>query len=252
MILTDETEEELLSDYRKSSQRLIFLDYDGTLTPFFDKPEDAKPGGDVLGLLESLAAEPGNEVVLISGRDKDTMESWFDIDAGLAAEHGAWIKERGGQWETIVPQKNDWKGKIRPILERHVDRAPGSFVEEKESSLAWHYRRVEPELGPVKALELIDDLKIADTLGLQMLNVSKVIEVHRTGINKGMAALRWIEKKDWDFILAIGDDWTDEDTFGALPVESYSIKVGPRPSQARFSLDSYPFVLWLLKELVKD
>jgi trehalose 6-phosphate synthase/phosphatase len=251
MILDDEKEKELVSDYRESNKRLILLDYDGTLTPFFDRPEDASPTEDVLKLLEKLAADPKNELVLISGRSRNNIEKWFEINASYVAGHGAWIKEKGKGWEIIEPLRNDWKKEIRPILERYVDRTPGSSIEEKKFSLAWHYRNVDPESRLDRIAELADDLKIIASLNLQILEENHVIEVINAGINKGRAASRWTGKKDWDFILAMGDDWTDEDTFSVLPKTAYTIKVGPRPSQARFSLDSYPFVLWLLKELVE-
>ena len=71
-----------------------------------------------------------------------------------------------------------------------------------------------------------------------MLEGSKVVEVKNTDINKGHAALRWILREKWDFILALGDDWTDEDTFKVLPSTAWSIKVGFGASAARFSLSS--------------
>ena len=84
------------------------------------------------------------------------------------------------------------------------------------------------------------------------MNVNEVIEVMNAGVDKSIATLRFLEKSDWDFIMAIGDDWTDEDTFSVLPKTAYSIKVGARPTQARFSLDSVPFVLWLLRRLIDE
>jgi trehalose 6-phosphate synthase/phosphatase len=252
MILDDEKEKELLEDYRKSNQRLILLDYDGTLTPFFDKPEDARPTDEVLDVLGKLASNEKNEVILISGRSRENIEDWFDIDMSFVAGHGVWMKEKGGDWEGIKDLSNDWKSDIRPIFEKYVDITPGSFIEEKDFSLAWHFRAVDSELSLSRPRGLIDELKFIHSMNLQILEVNEVIEVMNAGVDKSTAASRWVEKKNWDFILAMGDDWTDEDTFSVLPQTAYSIKVGPRPSQARFSLDSYPFVLWLLKELVKE
>jgi trehalose 6-phosphate synthase/phosphatase len=138
------------------------------------------------------------------------------------------------------------------VLEKYVESTPGSFTEEKDFSLAWHFRAVSPELSLTRPRELVDNLKFIHSMNLQMMEVNQVIEVMNAGVDKSTATLKWLEKKDWDFIMAIGDDWTDEDTFSVLPKTAYTIKVGPRPSQARFSLDSYPLVLWLLKELAKN
>ena len=239
-VLTDEMQRRLAGDFQKSTGALLLLDYDGTLVPFSPKPADAMPGADLLRLLEKLTKRPANEVVLISGRDKETLDKWFgDLNVGLVAEHGAWTRKRGGEWETIETLASEWKNEVYPILESWVDRTPGSFIEEKEFSLVWHYRRANPQLGELRARELINNLSnTTANLNLQVLEGSQVVEVKNAGINKGRAALRWISGQDWDFILAIGDDWTDEDTFQVLPPPAWSIKVGFGASAARFSLGS--------------
>ncbi|NIO19762.1 MAG: bifunctional alpha,alpha-trehalose-phosphate synthase (UDP-forming)/trehalose-phosphatase, partial [Candidatus Aenigmarchaeota archaeon] len=226
--LTYETRRKLIDEYSKSHNRLILLDYDGTLIPFMEKPEKVVPDDELLRLLEAFAREPANEAVVVSGRGKDTLERWFgDLSVGLIAEHGVWIKEKEETWEMIEPLESDWKSEVQPILELYVDRTPGSFIEEKEFSLVWHYRKTNPELGSLRVKELKEDLlHLTANLNLGVLEGSKVVEVKNVGINKGRAALRWISKKKWDFILAIGDDWTDEDTFAVLPESAYSIKVG--------------------------
>jgi trehalose 6-phosphate synthase/phosphatase len=251
--LTDEMQRKLASDFQESDKALLLLDYDGTLAPFSSKPVEATPGAKLLRLLEKFTKNPGNEVVLISGRDKDTLEKWFGgLNVGLVAEHGAWIKEKGGGWETIETLTSEWKEEVYPILESWVDRTPGSFIEEKEFSLVWHYRKADPRLGELRARELINNLSntIAN-LNLQVLEGSKVVEVKNTDINKGRAALRWISREEWDFILALGDDWTDEDTFKVLPSTAWSIKVGFGASAARFSLSSPSKATSLLRKMAR-
>lgn len=250
--LTYEMKRKLIDDYLKSNERLVLLDYDGTLVPFAEKPEKAKPDDELLRLLEQLAQEPKNEVVIVSGRDKDTLKKWFgSLPVGLVAEHGVWIKERGGAWEMIEPLTNEWKKEIRPILELYEDRTPGSFIEEKEFSIVWHYRKADPELSSVRARELMDALlHLTANLNLGILEGSKVIEIKNIGINKGRASLRWISKHDWDFILAAGDDWTDEDVFAVLPESAYSIRVGLSPSKAKFNLSFTTEVRTILSEFI--
>jgi trehalose 6-phosphate synthase/phosphatase len=249
--LSNEAKSKLVSDFQKSNQRLMLLDYDGTLVQFSAKPEMAKPSGEVKKLLKKLAEDPKNEVVLISGRDKHTMGKWFGgLKIGLVAEHGAWIKEKDKDWETIEVLSSDWKEEIRPILELYVDRTPGSLVEEKEFSLVWHYRVANPRLGDLRAREMANDLlNLTANLNLQVLEESKVVEVKSAGINKGRAALRWIWSKTWDLILAIGDDLTDEDIFKVLPATAWSIKVGFSASAAKFNLGSPNQVTSLLTEM---
>ena len=139
---------------------------------------------------------------------------------------------------------------MKPLLELYVDRTPGSFVEEKGYSLSWHYRRADARLASVRAKELKEDLiKLTENLGVRVLEGSKVIELKDAGVNKGRAVSRWLGRKGWEFILAIGDDWTDEDMFDVLPDTAYSIKVGLSASKARFNLDMQDDVRGLLKEL---
>jgi trehalose 6-phosphate synthase/phosphatase len=251
--LSYEMQRKLASDFQESDKALLLLDYDGTLVPFAPKPVDAMPGGNLLRLLEKFTMNPGNEVVLISGRDKDTLEGWFGgLDVGLVAEHGVWIKEKGGEWETIETLTNEWKEEMYSILESWVNRTPGSFIEEKEFSLVWHYRKANPRLGELRARELINNLSnITANLNLQVLEGSKVVELKNTDINKGRAASKWILKDKWDFILALGDDWTDEDTFKVLPSTAWSIKVGFGASAARFSLSSPSEATSLLRKMVR-
>jgi len=250
--LTQEPQKKLIRSYSESDNNIILVDYDGTLVPFAEKPQKAKPDEELLGMLNELGKNPKNEVVIISGRDRETLDKWFgNRNLGLIAEHGVWIKDRGKSWETIEPLRDDWKEQMRPVLEWYEDRTPGSFIEEKDFSLVWHYRKAEPQLASIRARELKDALlQLTANLNLGVLEGSKIIEIKSVGINKGRAALHWLSKSAWDFILAIGDDWTDEDLFTVLPESAYSIKVGLSPSKAKFNLDSVAEVRLLLKQLV--
>ncbi len=213
----------------------------------------ARPDEEVLVILKHLADNSKNEVVLASGRERYNLQEWFgNLNIGLVAEHGVWIKEKGKDWSLLKPLTDTWKPQILPLLKRYVDRLPGSFIEEKEFSLVWHYRRAEPELSSIRAKELVDDLmSFTANIDVQVLQGSKVIEVRCAGVNKGTAGLYFISKGNFDFILAIGDDWTDEDLFKVLPETAYSIKVGINPSFAQFNLRNYLEVRKLLKEIVK-
>jgi trehalose 6-phosphate synthase/phosphatase len=252
--LTCEMQKRLVTGFRDSCSALLLLDYDGTLVPFSPKPEEARPGIKLINLLKKLAQDTRNEVVLISGRDRDTLDRWFGhLNVGLVAEHGVWIRRKAGDWRTIETPTSDWKEQVYPMLESWVDRTPGSFIEEKGFSLVWHYRRANPKLGELRARELINNLSntIAN-LNLQILEGSKVVEVKNAGINKGRAAMEWISGEEWDFALAIGDDWTDEDTFMVLPSTAWSVKVGFGMSAARFSLSSPAETISLLSELAEN
>jgi trehalose 6-phosphate synthase/phosphatase len=220
-----------------SKRSAFFLDYDGTLVPFASLPHLAVPDPELLALLERLASS-GNALYLVSGRDRIALEGWFGkLPLGLIAEHGAWLRQPGGKWEALKPASVAWKDTIRPILGFYVDRLPGSLLEEKETSLAWHYRNADPELGASKAKELIDDLvQYTANFEVQILEGRKVVEVRPAGVHKGAAILHVLGRQESDFILAMGDDQTDEDMFRSLPMEAVTVRVGSRFSQARYSL----------------
>lgn len=250
--LTTASRNEVVKAYHASRKRLLLLDYDGTLVPFAAEPEEALPDRALLDTLYALTGSKQNTVLIISGRDRDTLERWFGgLDLTLVAEHGAWIKERHKPWRTFEPLTNEWKEEIRPLLKLYVDRTPGSTLEEKEFSLVWHFRKADEVFAEVRVSELKGDLApVIENRPFGVLEGDRVLEVKHAGINKGRIALEWIEKRDWDFVFAVGDDATDEDTFRVLPKTAYSIKVGFRPSQARFNLESPQEVRDLLNEFI--
>ena len=251
--LTATDREKLLHCFSKARRRLLFFDYDGTLVPIVKHYRDAAPNSDLLGLLCELANDSRNELVIVTGRDHATIRDWIAIDnCSFIAEHGAWIMEKNGQWKNLKTLHAQWKEQILPILETYSDRLPGSFVEEKDFSLTWHFRNVEPELGMLRAKELTDYLiNFTANQDLQILQGKKVVETRMSGINKGMAALHWLESGQYDFILAAGDDVTDEDLFRVLPDKAFSLKVGLTASLARFNVMNHKEFIRLLQDLQK-
>ncbi|MCB0636496.1 MAG: bifunctional alpha,alpha-trehalose-phosphate synthase (UDP-forming)/trehalose-phosphatase [Lewinella sp.] len=240
----------VLDAYQAAKERLIVLDYDGTLMGFDPDPQAVAPDPPLLQLLDGLVADQKNKVVINSGRDKQTLENWLGhLPIEMAAEHGVWIK-KDGKWTLHPNVTNNWKEEIRGVLEDLVERTPGSFIEEKDYSLAWHYRRIERDLGEKRVREFRDVLLyLTSNLDLQVLEGNKVVEIKNAGVNKGNATQMWVKQQDWDFLLALGDDHTDEDIFRAMPEKAFTIKVGLERSEARFSLVSVADVRELLESL---
>ena len=249
--LAGEVRAQLLHAFDASRRRALMLDYDGTLVPFSDKPANARPDDELLDLLSSLATRSANEVVLISGRPRADLDRWFgELPLSLIAEHGVWLRTPDGEWRLLRPIQTEWQDALRPILERFVDRLPGALLEQKEYSLAWHYRRADPEQAAVRARELLDDLTgFTRNIDVQVLEGNKVIEVRAAGVNKGSAALDWLQRVRADFLLGVGDDWTDEDLFKALPPSAFTVRVGLAETAARFHLSGPPAVRRLLQQL---
>ncbi len=249
--LTADLQEDMVHRFTRAKRRLILLDYDGTLTPFAPIPEEASPDRELIELLQTLAAPQESEVVVVSGRDRVTLDRWFgNLSVGLVAEHGVWLRPVGEDWHTVEPLDDSWKHELRHVLEFYVDRTPGSFLEEKDYSLVWHYRKTDHEFGAIRLGELKEDLShLTANFDLGILEGNSVVEVKHAGINKGRGVARWLGQDNWDFIFAAGDDRTDEDIFAALPDWACSVRVGLKPSQARFHLRSPEELRQFLKRL---
>jgi trehalose 6-phosphate synthase/phosphatase len=213
-------------------------------------PQDAKPSANLLKILKALKLDRRNEVVIISGRDSKTLDKWLgQLDISMVAEHGAYVKTRSRAWKPLRPVSKSWKEEVRHKIEPYVDWLPGSTIEEKACSIVWHYRNADPELGRVLEMELLDDLThFTSNMDLQVMQGNKIVEIRVAGVNKGAGGLSFVSQKNYDFILSIGDDWTDEDLFKVLPDEAFSIRVGITQSHAKYNVQSTTQVHELLAE----
>jgi trehalose 6-phosphate synthase/phosphatase len=250
-VLTGMAYGELLQKYREASRRVMFLDYDGTLVPFAPTPRQARPDAELLELLSTLGADLSNEVVIVSGRSRSDLAEWFGgLPVAMVAEHGVWLRPNGGDWRMLKPLSAEWKERVRPILQLYVDRLPGALLEEKDFSLAWHYRRADPEQASVRARELLDDLAdYTRNIDVQVLEGKRVVEVRNSGVNKGTAAMEWLKEPTPEFLLGIGDDGTDEELFRALPSTAYSVRVGVAKTAALYYLHTHTAVRRVLQDL---
>src|SRR5690606_32261587 len=187
--LTPALQEDVVRVMAEAKKRLVRLEHDGTLVAVASQRHRVAPDPELVALLGRLAESPGSLVFLISGRDKVTLGEWFrTAKLGIIAEHGASIREENGKWRNLKPLTTEWKGRLRPILRMYVDQVAGSLLEEKEFSLAWHYRRCDPELGAQRAKELIDEVtQFTANLDVQVLEGKKVVEIRNSGVNKGAA-----------------------------------------------------------------
>jgi len=144
---------------------------------------------------------------------------------------------------------NDWFEVILPVLERFTDRTPGSLIEEKAFSVAWHFRNTDPELGQRRANQLKSTIQgLIANHNLEILEGDKVIEIKVSGVNKGRSACKMLLGKDYDFIFSMGDDWTDEFMFKELPESTYTVKVGLKKTIAKYYIDGTKQVRTLVKD----
>jgi trehalose 6-phosphate synthase/phosphatase len=236
--------------YIAAKNRLIVLDYDGTLVPLVKKPQMAAPDNNLIMILKQLSADPGNKVVINSGRDPDTLDRWLgNLNLLLAAEHGAFYKEKG-TWHENAQEKPTFGPEIYDILNYITDKTPGSHIETKKLSVVWHFRNCDAWLADMREKQLIDALMVpCSRYNLQIMKGNKVVEIKSPSIHKGIEVMRLVNEDNFDFILAMGDDITDEDMFHSLPSDTITIKIGIDSELARYNLKSPVESVAFLSEL---
>ncbi len=228
----------ILQSFNLAKNRLLLLDYDGTLTGFHVNHKKAIPSEKLLKTIKVLSENNSTNVVIISGRSSDFLEKHFGhLYIDLIAEHGHLIRTKGtSKWKEKNISSNDWMPHILPIMQQFADNTPGTFVEIKKNSLVWHYRKTDPELGIIKSEELKTILSSMISNEVHLMNGDKIIEIVSSSVNKGTAAIERLDGSNYDFILAAGDDITDEDMFNYLPPRAINIKVGLKDTVAKYRI----------------
>ena len=241
----------LLEEFSNASNSLLLVNYDGTLVPSGGDLELEKPDETLLSVLRQLRDSSGTRLVIFSGRKRESMETLFGLEEfEMVAEGGFWIKEHGDRWRMIAPLSDYWKEEVRPLMEFYEDRTPGAFLEEKDFSLLWHSRKTEPELARVRTRSLLLSLYAQTAnMDLDVMKGKMLVEVRNSDVSKGRAAMHWLDMERWDFIMAAGDDITDESVFNSLPERAWTIKVGAGHTEARSRLVGHEDLRELLRSM---
>ncbi|KAG5228675.1 alpha,alpha-trehalose-phosphate synthase [Salix suchowensis] len=204
--------EHIVSAYKRTKNRAILLDYDGTM--MLPGSISRTPNMETVGVLNSLCTDPKNVVFLVSGRDRETLTEWFSSceKLGIAAEHGYFVRtDHDAEWETCVSVPDfDWKSIAEPVMKLYTETTDGSAIEAKESALAWNYMYADPDFGSCQAKELLDHLE--SVLANEPVTVKSgqhIVEVKPQGVRKGLVAERLLETmklkgKLPDFVCALG------------------------------------------------
>ncbi|CAN6549000.1 unnamed protein product [Malus baccata var. baccata] len=258
----------IVSAYKRTNRRAIFLDYDGTVIP--EASIIKSPSPEVLALLNTLCKDPKNTVFIVSGRGRTSLSDWFASceTLGIAAEHGYFLRRnRSSEWETSpVGADLDWKEIVEPVMRLYTEATDGSNIESKESALVWHHQDADPDFGSCQAKELLDHLE--NVLSNEPAVVKRgqhIVEVKPQGVSKGLVAEKILSRmvndgKAPDFVMCVGDDRSDEDMFESIlstvsspslpsPPEIFACTVGTKPSKAKYYLDDVSDVVKLLQGL---
>jgi len=262
---------------------------------------------ELLESLRKLTEDKHNAAVcIVSGRQRATLDSWFAEavpDAALLAEHGYWYKAPSGvntsprEWHQLAPVGTEehikkWHEIVMPILEQYTDSTDGSFIKDKGTSVIWHFGDADPDFGSWQAKELMDHLEsVLVNDPVDVFPGNGHVEIKPQGVSKGTLVemylggdssdhLKDTGSKRVDFILAIGDDRSDEEMFHAIServsadaklgvlmrsdscpmpghvskkkhdhLAVYCSTVGQKPSKADYYLDDTDDVVKLLRNL---
>jgi trehalose 6-phosphate synthase/phosphatase len=227
---------DLIKKYRNARKRILIFDYDSGLFNRIGTRKKKLPENHLYKIMDRIHKKQDTEIVLVSGKTKNTIHKLFrDKEYTLIVEHGIMVREPGKDWKTTERISKSWKEYILPILEFYVDRTPGTFIEMKKYSLAWHYRKADPELGPKRAVELKDDLmSFLTNHNLEIIEGNKAIDIKPGGISKERSIMNRITSEAYDFILVTGDDWTVDHLFEELKDAAITLKVGSINTRARY------------------
>jgi trehalose 6-phosphate synthase/phosphatase len=241
---------QLASQWRAAKTRLLMSNYGGTLRSQTRRPQDAAPDPRLLQILKALTDQEGTTVVISSGRDLPTLRKWFGhINIDLVAEFGA-CQHKNGAFQKNVTTDTGWKQLVRPMLDNLSQHTVGSFVEEKEYTVAWHYRNTEKQLGRHRLRGILEQLiYFTANNDLQVVEGDCVVEICHADVSKGRATMQWIQEKHWDIVVALGNDESDEDIFERLPVGAWTIKVGMSDTKAGHKARNVEQIRLLLTQL---
>lgn len=237
---------QLSTSYKNAKQKLILLDYDGTLTPIVRDPEAAVPSERLKKIIETLTSDPNTTVWVISGRDMKFLDKHLaQYKINLSAEHGCYVKRAGvgpdGKWEDLVSQLDmNWMNVVMDVLQSYTERTEGSSIEKKQSAITWHYRKSDPIFGAFQAshLRAYLELTVSKKYPVDVMAGKANVEIRPKLFNKGEIVRSIFEeahkKNEFpEFVLCCGDDTTDEDMFKVLSDQTeqkglFSILVGPQ------------------------
>jgi len=222
-------EKERIAQELKNKEVLVFLDYDGTLTPIVDTPDLAVLSEDMRAVIKRLAQH--HRVAIVSGRATDDVRSKVLVEGIFyAGSHGFEIIQPDGSVE-INKKARAIRSTIEEVYQKLTEQlkdVPGALIEDVKYTISTHYRLVSKE-DFFKVKEAVDYILKAYPQ-LRMTSGKKVFELRPTiDWDKGKAVEWILDHFEFDAAkqaaIYIGDDTTDEDAFAVLKDKGFGILV---------------------------
>lgn len=230
---------EAVLDLNARGRLLIGLDFDGTLAPLVDHPDDAIPEKAAMAQVRELLDTQGIRVAIVSGRSLADLRERLGEDlpgAVLIGEHGNDTGEDPADDDTL-----DAAAQFVDVLKGDRD----VVVERKSRSVTFHTRNLDRH-DAEEAVSLIRTWA-GEHPDVTLLEGKEVLELTVATQTKGDAIVDLADAGEG--VLYIGDDTTDETVFAMLGPDDVGVKVGPGPTAARFRVKNVAEVVELLEAL---
>jgi trehalose 6-phosphate synthase/phosphatase len=224
--------------YARATKRLLTIEYDGVLVPAELHPGLTIPDRDTKSIIDDLAADPRNTLMVLSGRDKEHLDlHWSGRNLILAAEHGAEYKNRNDKWTTFFEPDNSWIDHMERSLTQLVFQFSGSFIERRRYSISWHYGRISDRISINELREITAGIRaLPSSEYFKIYQSYQCIEMRSRGMSHQAFISTWTGQQKFDFILSIG---MDESSIPVFDLSNTTIPV----TLATDSIERYTGVL---------
>ena len=227
---------EFFARLRAARERVLFVDYDGTLAPFTDRPENTRPYPGVAPLLNRIGRDARTRIVMVSGRRLvDMARPLAQIRSDDAWGAHGWQRAQPGRRALEFAPTAAEKRRL-DAAERKTRRveALGARVERKPGSIAAHWRGLDPVAADVVRARLQRAWRPFEQAGLEALEFDGGVELRARSRNKGSAVRESLAGLGRDAVCAfLGDDRTDEDAFRAVGRRGIGVLVRAAPRATR-------------------
>ncbi|MBM7771499.1 trehalose-phosphatase [Actinokineospora baliensis] len=234
----------------RTPRLLVACDYDGTLAPIVENPENARPHTESVGALRSLAGLHETTAAVISGRalrDLATL-SRLPAEVHLVGSHGSEFDV--GFVHALDAEARDLHRRIEAELEKLTEGADGVHLEVKPASIAVHVRRAPAEV----AEDVLGKVRSGPCTwtGVQVTEGKAVIELAVVQTDKGHALDVLRHQAGATAAVFVGDDVTDEKAFSRLQGPDLGVKVGEGETLAGYRIDDPVSVATMLALLLEE
>ncbi len=242
-----------LRDVTSTGTLLVALDFDGTLAPHVDDPEDARAVDGTRDAVQRLLDQDGVRVAFVSGRALVSLQhvSQPQTDVLLTGSHGIEVQLDTPEIELdLVSAELEQLDTLAQVLERISGAVAGTWIERKPAGLALHTRLATPQAAQSAQKEAREQLSVL-LPGLTVREGKNVLEFAVRASTKGDALERLRRHTGADHVFYAGDDLTDEDAFAVLGEGDLGLKIGAGASLAGYRVrgpEEVPLVLGMIAD----